>query len=240
MDADTPLVRPRRGRRAPQLGALALLVATQVDLDTLIPAAAAPITDRRVFISRLFQLRPDLCLVGPLIGAPYAVMLLETLVAWGAQEVFFLGWCGALAAELAIGDLIVPVAAVSDDGTSRHYGLAHGQRVEAHPGAVARLNEVLAAVGVQAQAATAWTTDGVFRETPGAIAQFVARGATVVEMELAALLSAGRHLGVPVAGLLIVSDLLSGPSWQPGFTRDAFLTGRRHAATAIRQLCRMS
>lgn len=237
-DADSPLVRPFGGRRAPRLGPLALLVATQADLEAL-SAGTTALGQQRLYTSRLLRLRADLTLVGPLIGAPYAVMLLETLVAWGAHEIFFLGWCGALAPERAVGDLIVPQAAISDEGTSRHYGVAAGEPVQVEPSAAARLRSALAATGAEACDGIVWSTDGVFRETPSAIGRFRGLGATVVEMELAALLSAGRHLGVSVAGLLVVSDLLSGPSWQPGFKLDAFHSGRQRAARAVCHLCRI-
>ena len=60
-------------------------------------------------------------ITGPFIGAPYAAMLLETLIAWGARRIIFLGWCGAVAEEVKIGDIILPTAALIDEGTSGHY-----------------------------------------------------------------------------------------------------------------------
>ena len=55
------------------------------------------------------------------MGAPYAVMILETLAAWGAKQVIFLGWCGAISATVSIGDILVPTLAWIDEGTSRAY-----------------------------------------------------------------------------------------------------------------------
>ncbi len=66
-------------------------------------------------------------LVAPAIGAPYAVAVLEKLIALGAAMVLALGWCGSLQARAPIGAVILPEAAVSGDGTSRYYFPAAGQ-----------------------------------------------------------------------------------------------------------------
>ena len=62
-------------------------------------------------------------LTAPALGAPYAVMVLEKLMVLGARMVLALGWCGSLQPGLVIGDLVLPTATVSTEGTSRHYPL---------------------------------------------------------------------------------------------------------------------
>ena len=84
--SDTPIVRPRRGRRSPSLGPLAVMVSNTADLVDLCRAWAplGGLPERPLFNSRLFCPQPGgACAVGPVIGAPLAVMLLETLTAWG-------------------------------------------------------------------------------------------------------------------------------------------------------------
>ena len=65
----------------------------------------------------------SITLAGPAPGAPYAVMVLEKLIALGVQTVVALGWCGSLKPEVRIGDLIIPESAHSEEGTSGHYPL---------------------------------------------------------------------------------------------------------------------
>ena len=72
-------------------------------------------------------------LVAPAIGAPYAVAVLEKLIALGAAMVLALGWCGSLQAQAPIGAVILPEAAVSGDGTSRYYFPAEASH-SPHPG----------------------------------------------------------------------------------------------------------
>jgi hypothetical protein len=55
------------------------------------------------------------------IGAPAAAIAVEELAAWGVQAVVGVGFAGAIAADLAPGDVVVCAAALRDEGTSRHY-----------------------------------------------------------------------------------------------------------------------
>ena len=55
------------------------------------------------------------------MGAPMAVMLLEQLIALGAQRLLYLGFCGALIPSYRIGDLFLPMHAIREEGTSYHY-----------------------------------------------------------------------------------------------------------------------
>ncbi len=243
---DDAVVKPVRGRRTPDPGRLAILVATTVDLDQLLcslgPAAPAPyrLFTSRMHVHRIGEAGP-FALVGPMVGAPYAVMLLETLAAWGVRHFFFLGWCGAVSAAVKTGDLLVPTAALIDEGTSVHYrepGLLPPVSYPA-PSAVDRIKELLAHDPCRQHAGTVWTTDAIFRETPAKIRRFQAEGALAVDMETSALFSAARFRGVDLGGLLVVSDELSSLHWQPGFKTEAFSTGRSRACEVIKRLCHL-
>lgn len=60
-----------------------------------------------------------LCSTG--IGGPSMVIALEELIACGACHFIRIGSAGACRSGIALGDLIVPVAAVREDGSSRMY-----------------------------------------------------------------------------------------------------------------------
>ena len=89
-----------RGKHSPRLAPVAVLAATEPDLDALRRGLGFDASEhRRLFISRLYTAagrEPDVCLAGPLVGAPYAAMVAETLIAWGARTIVFIGWCGAV------------------------------------------------------------------------------------------------------------------------------------------------
>ena len=55
------------------------------------------------------------------IGAPTAALITECLSILDPQAVLFLGMCGGLHRSLRVGDFILPVAAIRDEGVSRHF-----------------------------------------------------------------------------------------------------------------------
>jgi uridine phosphorylase len=178
-----------------------------------------------------WQDRP-ITFTAPALGAPYAVMVMEKLLVLGARMVLALGWCGSLQPGLAIGDLVLPTAAVSTEGTSRHYPL-DGRPPDPDPGLTEILRQVLKASGHPWQEGQIWSTDGFYRETVHQVETHQARGVLGVDMEMAALFTVGRFRQVPVAGLLVVSDELATLQWRPGYRSEPFRRARDQAARLI-------
>jgi uridine phosphorylase len=170
-----------------------------------------------------------LAIVGPAPGAPYAVMVLEKLIALGARAVLVLGWCGSLQSEVEIGTLVLPTSAVSADGTSRHYHFSDGDLLP-DPGLTEVLRHHLQSSHVPWRPGAIWTTDAFYRETVSAVRHYQGRGILGVDLELAALFAVGHYRQVPVAGLLVVSDELATLSWHPGYRSARFRQARDLAA----------
>jgi len=177
-------------------------------------------------------IRPDgrgaLC--GPALGAPMAAMVLEKLIALGGVRFVTFGSCGALSPGLAIGDVLMPAWAVSQEGTSRHYPLSSTRVV---PRVAGTLLAYLADHGVAAQRGGVWTTDAPYREKKETVHCYQELGVAAVDMELSALLSVAAFRGVDLAAVMVVSDLLSGESWQPGFSSKPY---KRAVQRMVRQL----
>ena len=235
------IIQPRRGKNSPRLGPVAVLAATEPDVRQLRDLLGfGADSGRPMHISRLYTASesfPDICLAGPLVGSPYAVMLAESLIAWGAQALFFLGWCGALSETVAIGDLVLPTSALIDEGTSRHYGAAAS---ESAPSAalVYQISDACASHGIHAHTGKVWTTDAPFRETSDKVLAYRRLGgALAVEMECSALFTLGAFRFAAVAGLLVVSDDLSSLVWRHGFKDPRFARGREAACRVILRLC---
>jgi purine-nucleoside phosphorylase len=241
-EAEAGIVQPVRSARSPVLAPRALLAATQADMGWL-TRRVAPHTahSRGLYTSRLVQTaseRGELTLVGPLMGAPYAVMLLETLLAWGAREFLFLGWCGAIQPDLGVGDLVWAVDAHIDEGTSPSYGQSWQGAVAASGRALARRTAaVLKREGLALRQGRVWTTDAIFRETPAKVKHHQGAGTLAVEMEVSALYSAAAFHGASAQALLCVSDLLADLTWRPGFKNEAFNTNRQRLCAAALKIC---
>ena len=167
-----------------------------------------------------------------MMGAPYAVAILEALIAWGARTVVFAGWCGAIDDSVQLGDLLVPKKALSGEGTSRYYAKQNedffvGASILAEP-----LIEVLSD-GAVVHKGTIWTTDAIFRETGEIITGLKNKGVLAVEMELAALFAVARFHHINLAGVLTVSDHLGDLTWRPGFKDPHFKAMNRHMVNTI-------
>ena len=226
---DDAIVRPVPTKNSPALGPLALLAASELDVQVLRRGLDLP-DSRPLYMSRLHYNASEPkqpVIVGPIMGAPYAVMLLEILRAWGVRKAFFLGWCGSIDRQVRIGDILVPTGAWIDEGTSVHYEHFSKTAVQPDEGLKEILHRGLQQRRIAFHSGSIWTTDAIFRETRTQLHRYQRLGALAVEMELSALLSAAAFYGFAMAAILTVSDELFTFQWQPGFKTEAFKLSRR-------------
>jgi uridine phosphorylase len=158
-----------------------------------------------------FRGRP-LALFHPGVGAPLAAGLLEEVIALGCRNFVVCGGAGVLNRELAMGHLVVPNAAVRDEGTSYHY-LPPGREVPPTAAALAAVLATLQQRNVEHIVAKTWTTDAIFRETRPRMALRRAEGCITVEMEAAALFAVAHFRGVELAQILYSGDNLDADEW---------------------------
>jgi uridine phosphorylase len=244
LDDTDAIILPKRGRRSPQLGPVAVIAGTETDLFQLCELLDFDSRAyQKLFTSRLYHddadpSSPGISLTGPVVGAPYAVMVLETLIAWGARKIIFLGWCGSISEKVKIGDLIVATSAIIDEGTSGHY--ENNEARVSFPAAsmLTALNDALRQNQADFFSGAIWTTDAIYRETIEKVKHFQGREAIGVEMEISALFTVAKFRGADLGAMAVVSDELAGFKWRPGFKMDEFRTGRQAACTVIRDLCR--
>jgi uridine phosphorylase len=153
-----------------------------------------------------------LAVAHPGVGAPLAAAFLEELITIGCRTFVACGAAGSLVPEQAMGHVVVPEAAIRDEGTSYHY-LPAGRAVAASPRAVESIEATLRARGVPYVLGKTWTTDGIYRETRGKVERRVREGCLTVEMEAAAFFAVAAFRGVTFGQLLYAGDDLSGDTW---------------------------
>jgi uridine phosphorylase len=164
----------------------------------------------------------------PGVGAPLAGAFLEEAISAGCRSFVGIGMAGALVPDVLIGHVVVPTAAIRDEGTSYHYVPAAREAAPA-PEATRAIEEALARRGLPYVTGTTWTTDAPYRETRQKVERRVAEGCLTVEMEASALFSIAAFRGVPIGMILLTSDSLAGEEWdKSGFganieTREALL-----------------
>ncbi|CCK80380.1 nucleoside phosphorylase [Desulfobacula toluolica] len=231
------IVPPLGSYRSHDIGSVAVMISCEPDLrfikSNVAIAKAVPF-----FTSTLMTLNGShkgACITGPFIGAPYAAMLLESLIAKGADKIVVVGWCGAVTDQFDVGDIILPSMAIVDEGTSANYKVLDKNMPHSIPDVALtdQLADQLTAEGIDFKRATIWTTDAIYRETHNKVAYFRQLGARAVEMECSALFSVAEYRKVGIAGLLVVSDSVASKDWDPGFRKKQFKRARQNACKSV-------
>ncbi len=241
MVIEDAIIFPKKGKKSPRLGPVALMAGTETDLVLLCHLLDFdPGAHHNLFTSRLYVSYPSTSgpsLSGPFVGAPYATMVLETLIAWGAKKILFVGWCGSISKKVKIGDIIIPSAAIIDEGTSRHY--QNEDALVSYPSElmITRLKAELNQNKIHFHSGTVWSTDAIYRETRKQVEHYQSQDAIAVEMETSALFTVARFRQVALGAMLVVSDELDSFKWRPGFKMDEFKRGRRAACKVIKNVC---
>ena len=242
MATDDAIIFPKKGKRSPRLGSVGVIAGTETDLTLLCRLLDFDKTQsQKLFTSRLYvsgQPNADFSLSGPLIGAPYAAMVLETLIAWGVRKILFLGWCGSISTKAKIGDIIVPTSAIIDEGTSGHYKKDDNRMSFPSELMVAKLRAALDQKCLKYHHGPVWSTDAIYRETRDKVENYQRQDVIGVEMEISALFTVAQFRKVDIGAMVVVSDELAAFKWRPGFKMDAFKHGRKAACTVIRDICR--
>src|SRR4051794_32894197 len=128
------------------------------------------------------------------MGGPSAAVVTEELIALGARRLVRIGTCGALVDELELGDLVAAETVLSADGASAALG-ANGA-LGSDSALLARL------VAGGARPATVVSSDLFYDPREGEVGAWIERGASVVEMEAAAILQVAARRRVAAACVL--------------------------------------
>lgn len=237
MRTDTAIIDPLPGKQPASIGRSCVMASHPSDLDLLVRKTGLESATKRSFLNSCLFCGPHdppaFCLVGPFIGAPYAVMLLETVIAWGVSEVVFIGWCGAVSEDIRIGDIILPQSAFIDEGTSPHYIEPAAKTAYPDRQIQNRIKTALLRRQAACHEGPVWCMDAIFRETPEKLAFYKTQGAMAVEMESSALFSVGTFRRVPIGCVLVVSDEISTGRWVTGFGHQRLKSSRRLVADVV-------
>jgi uridine phosphorylase len=150
------------------------------------------------------------------IGAPVTALVMEELLARGAERFVSVGHVGSLDPGIDVGDFVVVDRALRDEGTSHHYEPPE-RYANASPALVEALcGELDGSEDGYARGAT-WTIDAIYRESIPEIEAYRDEGVLTVDMEAAATFAVAAHRGVEAGALFTVSDHLLPPEWEPRF-----------------------
>lgn len=159
------------------------------------------------------------------VGAPACVAGFEEVVAMGAEKFVLFGSCGVLDDHKVKENIIIPVSAIRDEGTSYHY-IEPSAEMEADARSIQILEQVLKNYGYYYVKGKTWTSDAIYRETIPAIRRRKQEGCLAVEMECASMLAVSQYRKIPFLQFLYGADSLSSDTWK---IRDLELYGFTNA-----------
>lgn len=146
-------------------------------------------------------------------GAPYAARMLESMAAIGVTKFMVCGGAGTLDDNVTKANVLVPISAVRDEGTSYHY-LPPAREVFINPFVLEKIRKALRQLEEPFIEIKTWTTDASFRETEHKIAFRKSEGCSTVEMECAAYYSVAQHKKILCGQLLYAGDIVKKEGWE--------------------------
>ena len=140
------------------------------------------------------------------MGSPNAATIMDLLGAIKPKACLFLGKCGGLKKKTAMGDLILPIAAIRGEGTSNDY---FPEKVPALP--AFNLQKVISSVILERKrtywTGTVYTTNRRVWEYDNTFKKYLQKTrALAIDMETATIFSVGFANEIPTGALLLVSD----------------------------------
>lgn len=179
-------------------------------LERLMDRDGQPVPDLYVYDKR----GKNILVVNPPDSAPTSAILMERIIASGAQYFVAVGTCGTLDRNIAPHQLVVPTSAIREEGTSYHY-YPDAPEIAQDSRAVNHLKRILRFYKLDFAEGKIWSTDAIYRETKAKVKKMAEQGAIAVDMECSALCAISRFRHVKFVEFLIAMDNLDAEVHEP-------------------------
>ena len=152
------------------------------------------------------------------IGSPSAAIAMEELCRLGVGTFIRVGTCGALQADIDVGEYVIATAAAKEEGTTKRYERATYPAV-ADPEVLDQLITVADEHDAGARYGPIVTDDAFYAETPSYVEDWEGANLLAIEMEAAAIFTLARRYGRRAGAICTVDgNLVRGT--QKGETED--------------------
>jgi len=152
------------------------------------------------------------CLTQAIVGAPVAAAQIDEISALGYTKFLCIGSAGVIDKEHQYGKLMLPTAAIRDEGTSYHY-VKPAYEIEVDKKIIKTIEDYFNKNKLPFIKGKTWTTDAFYRETKGKIALRKSQGCISVEMECAAYLASAKYNDVQFGQILYAGDCIGDEMW---------------------------
>lgn len=146
------------------------------------------------------------------VGAASCVGIVEDLIQFGMEKLVLFGTCGVLDREIEATSIIIPTAALRDEGTSYHY-LPASDEVEVNKETLPLFQVFLDQHKLSYQKGKVWTTDAPYRETIDKMKRRKEAGAICVDMECSAVAALAAFREFDLCHFFYAADHLSEEKW---------------------------
>lgn len=168
------------------------------------------------------------------MGCPSLAIVAEEVIRLGASTLVRVGTCGAIAAAVAPGDLVIASASVANEGTTRQY-LGDGPHSAVPDFDLTRaMSDVARRGDRRVHTGLIQTEDAFYATTPDVVPRLAARGVLAVEMEASALFTIGTLRHARTGCVLVASNNIGDESFLDGESlRSAVIDMVRTALDAL-------
>lgn len=137
--------------------------------------------------------------------SPDTAITTEILCNAQAQNMIRIGSCGALTADIEIGDIVVIDSAIRGEGVTPYYVDSNFQ-AKSDPKLTDALEEVAKMSGLKVHRGKVWTTDALLKETREHVGKAISQGAITVDMVTSVFLTLCQLYKIPATAIVAVSD----------------------------------
>jgi purine-nucleoside phosphorylase len=142
------------------------------------------------------------------MGCPSAAIVIEELVQLGVKRIVRVGTCGGLQPDMALGDLIVAISAVSADKSVLTYTGGEPHSPTADFEVVHAAVHYAKEIGQSVRVGPVVSSDVFYNPDGGQYQRWSERGVQGVEMEAAILFTLGALRKISAGALMTVSDVV--------------------------------
>ncbi len=146
------------------------------------------------------------------VGAPACVVQYEELFAMGLEKIVVFGTCGVLDKNIDDLAIIIPNAAIRDEGTSYHY-LKSSREVVVNSKYKEEFVKLLKEHAYSYIIGKVWTTDAPYRETRKKVLTRKEEGCICVDMECSAISALAKFRNKEVFQFFYAADNLDSAKW---------------------------
>lgn len=146
------------------------------------------------------------------VGAPACITSYEEILVMGLEKLIMFGTCGVLDGSIKDLAIIIPDAAIRDEGTSYHYKVSSNE-ITANQKYIHEFESILKKRNIDYVIGKTWTTDAPFRETRDKVQKRKSQGCICVDMECSAMMSVAEFRNKELFQFFYAADNLDNAKW---------------------------